>query len=80
MIQYTLLINQEREERDMIQRILKKDIRRRKSVNIILFLFVTIASVFLSSSINNILVVFSAVDYYMDYANVPEQSHLNMKQ
>lgn len=56
----------------MIKRILKKDIRRRKSVNIILFLFITMASVFLSSSINNILVVYSAVDYYMDYANVPD--------
>lgn len=56
----------------MIQRILKKDMRRRKSVNIILFLFITIASIFLSSSINNILVVTSAVEYYMDYANVPD--------
>lgn len=56
----------------MLLRILKKDMKRRKSVNIILFLFITIASVFLSSSINNILVVFSSVDYYMDYANVPD--------
>lgn len=56
----------------MLLRILKKDMKRRKSVNIILFLFITIASVFLSSSINNILVVFSSVDYYTDYANVPD--------
>lgn len=56
----------------MIQRILKKDMKRRKSVNIILFLFITIASIFLSSSINNILVVTSAVEYYMDYAKVPD--------
>lgn len=56
----------------MLQRILKKDMRRRKSVNIILFLFITLASIFLSSSMNNILVVFSAVDYYMDYANLPD--------
>lgn len=60
----------------MIQRILKKDMRRRKSINFILFLFITLASIFLSSSINNILVVISAVDYYMDYANVPNVSFL----
>ena len=56
----------------MIQRILRKDLKRRKSVNIILFLFIMIASIFLSSSINNIMVVSSAVNYYMDYANVPD--------
>ena len=56
----------------MIQHILKKDLKSRKSVNIILFLFITISSVFLSSSVNNILVVTSSVDYYMDYANIPD--------
>lgn len=55
----------------MIRQVLKKDMKRRKSVNMILFLFITIASIFLSSSINNILVVISSIDYYMDYANVP---------
>ena len=58
----------------MIKRILNKDMRRRKSVNIILFLFIFLASVFLSSSINNILVVNSAVNYYIDYANVPDSN------
>lgn len=53
-------------------RILKNDMKRRKSVNIILFVFITIATVFLASSINNMLVVTSAVDYYMNYANVPD--------
>ena len=60
----------------MIQRILKKDLKRRKSVNIILFLFIMIASIFLSSSINNIMVVSSAVIYYMDYANVPDVNYI----
>ncbi len=53
-------------------RILKNDLKRRKSVNIILFIFITIATVFLASSTNNILVVTSAVDYYMNYANIPD--------
>ncbi|MCH1983377.1 FtsX-like permease family protein [Ruminococcus sp. OA3] len=56
----------------MIRRILKKDLRRRKSVNLILFLFITMATIFLASSMNNILVVMSSVDYYMSYANVPD--------
>jgi len=51
---------------------LKKDLMHRKSVNLILFLFITIATVFLASSVNNILVVSSSVDYYMDYANIPD--------
>ena len=56
----------------MLSRILKKDLQRRKGVNLILFLFITLATVFLASSINNIMVVFSAVDYYLDYAKVPD--------
>lgn len=58
----------------MIQRILVKDMKRRKSVNLILFLFITMATIFLASSVNNILVVMSSVDYYMDYAKVPDIS------
>lgn len=62
----------------MILRILKKDMKRRKSVNLILFLFITIASVFLSSSISNIMTVFPGVNYYLDYANVPDISFISM--
>lgn len=56
----------------MFFRILKKDMQVRKSVNLILFLFITIASVFLSSSVSNIVVVTNAIDYFMDYANTPD--------
>ncbi len=56
----------------MIRNILKRDMKRRKSVNLILFLFITIATIFLASSVNNILVVTSSVEYYLDYANVPD--------
>ena len=56
----------------MLIHILKKDMMKRKGVNIILFLFITIATIFLASSVNNILVVSSAVDYYIDYANIPD--------
>lgn len=56
----------------MLLRILKKDMMKRKGVNIILFLFITLSTVFLASSMNNIVVALSAVDYYLDYAKVPD--------
>lgn len=56
----------------MFLQILKNDMLKRKGVNSILFLFITLATVFLASSFNNILVVSSGVDYYMEYANVPD--------
>lgn len=56
----------------MLLQILKKDMMKRKGVNMILFLFITLSTVFLASSINNIMIVGTAVDYYMDYAHVPD--------
>ncbi|WP_269477536.1 ABC transporter permease [Hominibacterium faecale] len=56
----------------MIGRILKKDMKRRKSINLILFLFITIATIFLSSSVGNILVASSAQNFYLDYAKIPQ--------
>lgn len=56
----------------MLKQILKKDMMKRKGVNTILFLFITLSTIFLASSINNIMIVGSAVDYYLDYANVPD--------
>lgn len=65
----------------MLWQILKKDLVKRKGVNTILFLFITLATIFLASSINNIMVVSSAVEYYMDYAHVPDVSIvMNSKQ
>ncbi|MBS7021512.1 MAG: ABC transporter permease, partial [Firmicutes bacterium] len=56
----------------MLGRMLKKDLSKRIGINLILFLFITLATVFLASSVNNILVVNSSMEYYMDYANVPD--------
>lgn len=55
----------------MLYRILKKDLLRRKGVNVIRFLFITIATIFLASSVNKILVVSSAIDYYTSYSKIP---------
>lgn len=60
----------------MLFRILKKELLKRKGVNIILFLFIVLSTVFLASSVNNILVVTKAVDYFLEYANVPDANVL----
>lgn len=56
----------------MLFQILKKDLLKRKGINVILFIFITLATVFLASSVNNILVVSNSIDYYLEYANVPD--------
>lgn len=52
--------------------ILKKDLMKQKSVNIILFLFITLSTIFLASSVSNIRVVINGLKMYMDYANVSD--------
>ena len=52
--------------------ILKKDLKRKKTMNIILLIFIILATMFVSSSVNNILNVTSALDSYLDMANVPD--------
>ena len=52
--------------------LLKKDLRKQKGVNIILFLFITLSTIFLASSVNNICLVINGLDTYMEYANVSD--------
>lgn len=56
----------------MILRILKKDLKNKLAVNIILFLFMLLATVFVSSSVNNIMVVMNATDYCMEMGKVAD--------
>ena len=56
----------------MYLRILKHDLKRKKSMNIILLVFIMLASMFISSSVNNILAVAGGVDQFMDMAGVPD--------
>lgn len=56
----------------MYVRILKKDLRRRKTMNVILFLFIFLVSMFISSSVNNILSISTAMDHFFDKAGVPD--------
>lgn len=50
----------------MYLRILKKDLKRKKTMNIILLLFIILATMFVSSSVNNIVTVTTALDTYFE--------------
>lgn len=52
--------------------ILKKDLKKQKSVNIILLLFVTLSTIFLASSVSNISLVMNGLETYMERANVSD--------
>lgn len=56
----------------MYLNILKKDLKRKKAMNIILLLFMILATMFVSSSVNNIINVTTALDSYLEMANAPD--------
>lgn len=67
-------MNLEARERNekMYLSILKKDLKRKKAMNMILLLFIILATMFVSSSVNNIINVTTALDNYFEMANVPD--------
>lgn len=56
----------------MFLNILKKDIKRKKTMNVILLLFIIMASMFLSSSASNLKTVLGAVDEFLKISKVPD--------
>ena len=56
----------------MYLNILKKDLKRKKAMNTILLLFIVLATMFVSSSVNNIINVTAALDNYFEMADVPD--------
>jgi putative ABC transport system permease protein len=56
----------------MFFRILKKDLKRKKSMDIILLIFIILATTFLASSVNNLIAISESVDYFMDKAKTPD--------
>ena len=56
----------------MFWRILKKDLKRKKTMNIILFLFVILCSMFAAAAVNNIIAVTGGIEHYFDAADVPD--------
>lgn len=62
----------------MIRSILKKDLKRKKTMNIIILLFVILATMFVASSVNNIVTVMNGTDYYFEKAGLGDRMVLTM--
>ncbi len=62
----------------MYRNILKKDLKRKRAMNIILLLFMILATMFVSSSVNNIINVTTALDSYFEMANAPDYFAVTM--
>lgn len=56
----------------MFLRILKRDLKRKKTMNIILLLFMIMSAMFAAASISNIAAVTGGIDSYFDKARVPD--------
>ncbi len=56
----------------MFLRILKKDLKRKRTTNFILLLFIILASMFLASSVDNLIAVNGAIDHFLKLSKVPD--------
>lgn len=72
IFQLYLDYQKEREESEMYLRILKKDLKRKKTMNIILLIFIILAATFIASGANNVASVMTALDSYFEKAEVPD--------
>ncbi len=54
----------------MFWNILKKDLKRKKTMNVILLLFIVLATLFVSSSVSNISGVLGGIDHYFHEAGI----------
>lgn len=62
----------------MIKNILLKDLKRKKTMNIIILLFVILATMFVASSVNNIVTVMKGTEYYFEQAGLGNYVILTM--
>ncbi|MCM1226245.1 MAG: ABC transporter permease [Clostridium sp.] len=58
--------------------ILKKDLKRKKTMNIILLMFIILAVMFVASGLNNVLTVMNGTDYYLDKAGTGDFVFITM--
>lgn len=56
----------------MYLHILKRDLKRKRTMNIILLIFVILAATFIAGSANNMITVSRAIDDYFARAGVPD--------
>lgn len=50
--------------------ILKRDLKRKKTMNVILLLFTILAVTFVSSGLSNVITVINGTDYFLDKAGI----------
>lgn len=62
----------------MYLNILKKDLKRRKTMNIILLIFIVLAVVFIASSVRNLATVMTAMDDYIEKSGIPDYDAMLM--
>lgn len=51
-------------------RIVKKDLKRKKSIHLILLVFIFLSTMFISGSLNNFTVILNGVEYFMEQAGL----------
>ena len=51
-------------------RILKRDLKRKRSINYILLVFIFLSTMFIAGSLNNFAVVANGVDYFLEQAGI----------
>jgi putative ABC transport system permease protein len=56
----------------MFLRILKKDLKRKRTMNIVIFLFIIIATAFLASSVTNLFIVSDGVNEFFRLTHIPD--------
>ena len=56
----------------MFLRILKKDLKRKKTMNLIILLFVILSTMFFASSVNNIFSIAGGIDRFMDMSGMKD--------
>ena len=54
----------------MFFHIIRKDLKRKKTMNIIVLLFIVLSAMFASSSVNNIVTVMGGIDHFMDISGI----------
>ena len=62
----------------MYLNILKKDLKRKKTMNVILVLFIILATMFAASGLNNVFTVVNGTDYYLDKAEIGDFAVITM--
>ena len=56
----------------MFLRILKNDLKRRKTMNAIMLVFIILSTMFAGASVNNISAVTGGIDHFFDEAGIPD--------